>query len=181
MIIEDDYKIILDKIAAEFPEFKIIAKDTSSLMKTIDVMLKIITFGQMNSFMLDFTTTLGTKIYTPSTWVDMPVEAKITILRHELIHMRQARRYGRFLFSFLYLIFPLPVVFAYYRAKFEKEAYEESLRAIHEYRGPKAFTSGLKSRVLSHFTTAQYFWMWPWKKGLSVWYDSVVDRIKSEK
>jgi hypothetical protein len=96
--------------------------------------------------------------------------------------MRQAKKYGRLLFSLLYLVVPFPVGIAYFRKKFEQEAYEESLRAAYEWKGAKAFDSiELKERTLAHFTKAEYFWMWPWRASLDKWYDDAVVRIKSGK
>jgi len=146
-------------------------------MKTIDVSLKVITFGQMKSFMTDFITTIGQKVYVPEGWDLKPASSKAAVIRHERIHMRQSKRHGRIMFSIAYLLIPLPIFFAYFRKKFEQEAYEESLRAIYEYHGELAFTPRLKSDVIDHFTTSQYFWMWPFKKNLETWYDNFVAKL----
>lgn len=180
MAIHEEYEQILKDTKDEFPGFEIIEKKSSGLMKVIDVALKVITFGQMKTFMTGFITTLGEKVYVNEGWESIPVANRAGVIRHERIHMRQSKKYGRFLFSFLYLVAPLPVGFAYFRKKFEQEAYEESLRAVHDYFGPNAFTPQLKEYTLAHFTTAQYFWMWPWKKDLEKWYDSAVEKIKSK-
>ncbi len=74
---------------------------------------------------------------------------------------------------------PLPGGLAYFRKKFEMEAYEESLRTLHKYLGIKAFTPALKEFYISQFTSANYFWMWPFRKNLEAWYDGVVAKIKS--
>ena len=167
-----------DLIKTEFPNFKLVQKSESKLMQIIDVFLKIITFGQMRSFMRDFVTTIGTTVYVPSRWDTWPVPSKMAVLRHERVHMRQSRRYGRVLYSFLYLFFPLPVGLAYFRMLLEKEAYEESLRAYVEYYGLQIFKDGeVKDSMVKHFTTAEYFWMWPFRKSLEKWFDDVVDRL----
>lgn len=182
MGIVEAYEKILEEIQTEFPDFEIIQKEDSKLMKAIDIALKIITFGQMKAFMTGFITTMGNKVYVPSDWADYPLVSRTSILRHERIHMRQAKKYGRLLFSLLYLVVPFPVGIAYFRKKFEQEAYEESLRAAHEWRGAAALDSAeLKKRTLAHFTTAEYFWMWPWRASLNKWYDDAVARIKSGK
>jgi hypothetical protein len=96
--------------------------------------------------------------------------------------MRQGKKYGRFLFSFLYLLFPLPVGLAYFRKKFEQEAYEESIRAIYQYHGEKAASSSqVREFIISQFTTANYFWMWPFRGNLEKWFDSTIEKIKSGK
>lgn len=166
------------EIFTEFPHFKVIPKEESFKMKAINIFLKIITFGQMKTFMTHFITTIGQEVYVPTKWKSWPEKSRMSILRHERVHMRQAKKYGRFLFSFLYLFFPLPTVFAYYRMKFEREAYTESLRAMVEYYGKDAPTDPeVKENMLKHFTSAEYFWMWPWKKGLNKWYDETVKSL----
>lgn len=179
MISDDSYTKLIQEIKVEFSDFEIIPKKDSKLMKTIDVILKTITFGKMKHFQTNFTTTLGNKIYTSSSWDDYSPATKIQILRHERIHMRQSRKYGRVLFSFLYLMVPLPCGIAYFRKKFEMEAYEESLKIIHQHRGEKAFTPDLKEFYVSQFVSANYFWMWPFRKNVEAWYDGVVAKILS--
>lgn len=179
MSMKSEYESLLIDTKEEFPDFEIIAKQNSFLMKTIDVALKIITFGQMKAFMTGFITTLGQKVYVHDKWRLSPYTNKCEVIRHERVHMRQAKRHGRFLFSLMYLVIPLPTVFAYYRRKFEQEAYEETLRAVYEYRGVSAFTPQLKESIIAHFTSSQYFWMWPWRKDIEKWYDASVKKIKS--
>lgn len=180
MTIKENYETLLVEIRKEFPDFHIIKKEDSRLMKLIDVCLKIISFGQMKTFMTDFITTLGSKVYIMERWESVALIDRIAILRHERVHMRQARRYGRFLFSFLYLMFPLPIGFAYFRKKFEQEAYEESIKTIYQYYGEKAICSTRqKEFIISQFTSANYFWMWPWRKDLEKWYDAAVEKAKS--
>ena len=181
MNIEEVYKVLLLEIKSEFPDFEIIEKEKSVLMKFIDTALKIITFGQMKLFMTGFITVLGNKVYVPSSWKDATVTSKAEVIRHERVHMRQSKKYGRVLFSILYLLVPFPLGIAYFRKKFEQEAYEESFRAIYEYHGEKAFTPALKEGMIAHFTTAQYFWMWPFRKNLETWYDAAIEKAKSSK
>lgn len=163
------------EIKLEFPTFKVVKKEDSRLMKAIALFLKIITFGQMDAFMTQFITTVGTTVYVTSKWGSMPETSRMAILRHERVHMRQARRHGRLLFSLLYLFVPLPTMFAYYRMKFEKEAYEESLRAYAEYYGLEQVRNArFRDDIIKHFTSAEYFWMWPFKKNLENWYNDFV-------
>ena len=179
MAIVEEYSKLLEETKKEFPDFEIIEKEKSALMKLIDVALKIITFGQMKLFMTGFITVLGNKVYVPGSWEDATVTSKAEIIRHERVHMRQSKKYGRVLFSILYLLVPFPLGIAYFRKKFEQEAYEESFKAIYEYHGEKAFTPRLKESMIAHFTTAQYFWMWPFRKSVEAWYDEAVKKTLS--
>ena len=54
---------------------------------------------------------------------------------HERVHLRQFARHGRLLMSILYVLLPLPMGLAYCRARFEREAYEETIRAAFEVYG----------------------------------------------
>ena len=177
MTLDEAYEKFLLDVKNEFPDFVIKQKETSVLMKFIDAGLRIITLGKMKTFMTGFVTTIGAKVYVPQNWSNSTASSKLEVIRHELIHMRQARKYGRLWFSILYLFLPFPLVFSYYRKKFEQEAYEESLRALYEYHGQKAFTDKLKSGIVAHFTTSQYFWMWPWRKSVEKWYDDFISKL----
>lgn len=174
MLSNDGYNKLIDDIRKEFPDFKIIKKTDSRFMKFINIFLYVSSFGKMKTFMNSFITTIGTTVYVPDSWDDRSVSSKAITMRHERVHMRQARDFGRIAFSLLYLFFPVPLVFAYFRMKFEKEAYEESLKAAYEYYGTKLFTQALKDDIVQHFTSAEYMWMWPWKKSMEEWYDRVV-------
>lgn len=166
------------QVRQEFPAFKFVKKSDSRLMSAIDTFLTVITFGQMKEFMKDFVTTLGTTVYVPDKWESWPTPSKMAVLRHERVHMRQAQKYGRLLYSLMYLLLPLPVGLAYFRMKFEKEAYEESLRAYAEYYGVTSLKSTpVRDSMVRHFTTAEYFWMWPFRKSLEKWYDDAVGKL----
>lgn len=177
MLSNEGYDALLNEIKNEFPEFNVVKKSESRLMRTIGSFLKIASFGKMNTFMDSFITTIGTTVYVPDQWDSRSASTKAITMRHERVHMRQARRLGRFIFSFLYLFFPLPVAFAYFRTRFEKEAYEESLRALAEYYGPKFFTPTLREKIIAHFISAEYMWMWVHKQSIEAWYDGVVADI----
>lgn len=179
MTIKEALNKILTETKLEFPDFEIIEKKDSILMKVIDVCLKAITLGQMNKFMTGFITTLGQKVYVTDSWTHGSLIAQAEILRHERVHMRQARRYGRFLFSFLYLMVPLPTGLACFRKKFEQEAYEESMRALYEYLGVGAFVHHNREAIITQFISANYFWMWPFRKNVEEWYDATTKKIIS--
>lgn len=167
-----------DEVRKEFPAFNLVKKSDSKLMTVINGILRLITFGQMKAFMEDFVTTVGTTVYVPSKWEFWPTQSKMAVLRHERVHMRQSERYGRLLYSLMYLFLPLPVGLAYFRMKLEREAYEESLRAYAEYYGVQSLKDEkVRASMVQHFTTAEYFWMWPFKKSLEKWYDDSVAKL----
>ncbi len=170
---------LVDEIAQEFPDFKLVKKADSKFMKVLDVLLRIITFNQMKTFMTNFTTTIGDTVYTNTEWEKRSEVSRIVTLRHERVHMRQKNRYTSFGFSFLYLFFPFPIGLAYFRKKFEMEAYEESIRSLVFYHSLSVVqASRTRANFVKHFTSAQYFWMWPFKKSVERWYDGVVKELE---
>lgn len=78
--------------------------------------------GKFNGPILTrFWTTIGSTIYYPTTVQDP--EQWETILEHEAVHVEQYRKYTVPLFLILYLLVPLPFGLAFFRWKFEREAY----------------------------------------------------------
>lgn len=164
-------------ITKEYPQFELREKRSSWLMRFIDAVLWLITLGRMKSFVSSFTTTIGYVVYTPTSWDDWSERSRIAILRHERVHMRQRKEKGAFWFSVSYLLLPFPVLWAYYRMKYEMEAYEESMRVLWEYQGTKALDDIHRAAMIRRFTSAEYFWMWPWRRRIERWYDDFVKRI----
>lgn len=135
--------------------------------------------GEQGKFMLLYATTIGNKIYMPKTWWDGATEQqRLILLRHEEVHVRQMKKYSVVFFFFLYLFVFFPVGLGYFRAKFEKEAYSETLRARHEYWGENSISSHqCRNWVIQQFTSSTYGWMWPFKKHLNRWYDKQLNNI----
>ena len=103
---------------------------------------------------------------------------KVILLRHERVHLRQRRRYGAFVMTFLYLIPFLPLGLAYGRARIEWEAYEETLRATAELLGSEAARSpSLRTHIVRRFTGPEYGWMWPFERAVQRWYDQVLESL----
>lgn len=173
------YEDTMREVKREFPAFRIVRKEDSSLMKLVNGFLFFITLGQMRDFMKKFTTTLGCTVYVPGDWRELTVIQRIITLRHERVHMRQRARLTIPLFTFLYVFCPLPGGLAYFRTRFEKEAYEESIRSTLElYPNGAALLMkpAVKKMMVENFTGPAYFWMWPFRKGIEAWYDDAVAR-----
>jgi len=172
---------LLHDLKVEFPDFRLMPKSDSTFMRVLHVLLSIVTFGGASkSFMSDYVTTIGHTVYIPDGWGRIPAEEKVVLLRHERVHLRQARKYGQLFFSFLSLCFALPLFLAYYRAKFEKEAYEESMRADAEQYGLTVFNDKYREFILRQFTGPMYGWMWPFSAGIETWYQETVKRVSKE-
>lgn len=163
-------------ILQDFPHFKEVRKSDSGLMKFIGAFLRIVTFGGMKSFMDSFTTTIGTTVYTPSSWDSMDDAGRCIVLRHERVHMVQKAHYGMWLFTLMYLIPIFPIGFAWFRAAFEMEAYGETITATLELRGAQvAMAPEFKARMVSRFTGPSYLWMWPFPDRVGEWFDTALD------
>lgn len=174
-----DVSSLRREIEREFPAFQIVRKEDSSLMRTINVCLLVLSFGRTRRFMHDFVTTIGEVVYVPSSWVIWSNASVRSVLRHERVHMRQKRRYGFLLFAFLYLFFPLPVLFARYRVAFEKEAYEETIRSDHAC-GKNVRDPLYRYRMVQHFVSEEYLWMTWDRRAIEMWFDSFVRNLTAD-
>lgn len=175
---------VLSKAKEFFPDLEIKYKDESTFMKTLG---KLLFFNK--SFMTQFTTTIGSTIYFPNRKFEQirPVSTLIVLL-HELVHVHDAKKWTRPIFSFLYL-FPLslsllflPLLFfswkiflplliisllplpAYFRMSFEKRAYLVSLYCAQKLSVKKQFNINLENAAkgyLENFKDSDYYFMWP--------------------
>ena len=101
------------------------------------------------------------------------------MLRHEAVHLRQFRRYGRVGMALLYLGPILPLGLAWGRARLEWEAYAETLRATAEVYGLEAAASpALRARLIAQFTGPAYGWMWPFPSTVSRWVDDALAALQ---
>lgn len=168
---------LMDNMLEEFPTFHVVLKRESKLMRAIGMFLKIVSFGYASKFMTEFITTVGYTVYVTPDWYSTSEIARMIVLRHERVHMRQKRRYGMFLFSLLYTLFPLPGGLAYFRTKFEREAYAESIRATVELMPDGKYivrADTYKTFLLGQFEGPDYMWMWPFHKSNQAWFDDVI-------
>jgi hypothetical protein len=173
--ISSRYEKLLEELRAEFPRFQIIRKDQSAFHRAIHYALVGITFGGMRSYLDGYQTTIGSRVYVTSDWDSRSAEVRYVTMRHEAIHLRQFRKYTLPGMALLYVLLPLPLGLAWFRAQFEKEAYAESIRAAAEVYGPD-YPRGTAYRqyILDQFVGPSYGWMWPFRAGLERWYDRVL-------
>jgi len=168
----------IETIRSEFPTFRIVPKHGHWPSRAIDLALKAVTFGGQRSYLTRYHTVIGDCLYVPPTWEAMSDVDKVILLRHERVHLRQRRRYGAFVMTFLYLIPFLPLGLAYGRARIEWEAYEETLRATAELLGSEAARSpSLRTHIVRRFTGPEYGWMWPFERAVQRWYDQVLESL----
>jgi hypothetical protein len=175
----DRYRDLVAALEREVPGFRIVRKDESPLHRAIDVALRIVTFGRMRDYLGSYQTTIGRTVYVTADWdaID-PLERYVT-LRHEAVHLRQFRRWTLPVMAVLYVLLPLPLGLAYFRARFEQEAYAESIRAAAEVWGSRVPRSAeYRSHVIAQFTGPSYGWMWPFRGAVERWYDQVLASLE---
>jgi hypothetical protein len=169
------YDALVETLRAEFPGFRIVRKDRSVVHRAIHYALCALTLGRMTSYLDAYQTTIRRTVYVTADWDERDPDDRYVTLRHEAVHLRQFRSYTLPGMAVLYLLVPLPMGLAWFRAHFEKAAYAESIRASAEVWGP-AFPRRPEYRqhVISQFTGAAYGWMWPFRRDLERWYDQVL-------
>lgn len=163
---------------------KIYSKDRKLtwLWKAIAGFLKFVTFGKMNRFMTDFTTVLGRTIYFPAGWrIEHVGPEDYVTLCHEIKHVKDQYElgmgcfvFGAILFALLYLFIPLPIFFAYFRYKFERDAYRVSWYTSLEV--------GLKPDLdfyIAQLTGPSYLWTWILKPQVKRWFREHCQMIES--
>jgi hypothetical protein len=169
----------IEEIREEFPRFRIVDKSGDRLSRAIDVALRVLTVGRMHEYLTHYHTVIGDTLYVPDAWHQTPPLECVITLRHERVHLRQRRRWGLPLMTFLYLFPIFPLGLAYGRARIEWEAYTETLRATAQLKGlDAARSSALRQEILRRFTSADYGWMWPFESRVRRWYDRAIEEIE---
>lgn len=178
--VRDRLAVLLDEMAAEFPGFRVVPKASSRAQRAIHRFIAVITFGGNRSYLDGYHTTIGRRIYVTSGWEEMSRDRRWLLLRHERVHMRQFRRFTFVGMTLLYLLIPLPLGLAYFRARFEKEAYAETIRGSAELYGvDHVRDASFRDDIISEFTGPGYGWMWPFRGAMVRWYDSILAGLAS--
>lgn len=174
----DELKV---EIRGEFPDFKLTPKSESHLMRAVGGLLYALSFGRSRSFMQRYITTVGHTVYTNLGWDGMDDVAKIVVLRHERVHMRQQKRLSFPVYAFLYLLVVLPAFLAIGRTKLEQEAYTETIRAQLQYRGTGyVWSRDFQDWLASQFVGPAYLWMWPFPGYVMEWVKQTVESCVEE-
>lgn len=142
-------------LAAEIPGFRVIYKDESRLHQTIAALVRPLN----DRYLQDYTTVLfGTVAFPSRAWRRAVGELAIyEVLRHEAVHLRDARRFP-VLFELSWLLLPLPTVLTA-RAFWEWRGYAESMRARVEVGLP--VDDAWIEFVVARFVGPDYGFMWP--------------------
>jgi hypothetical protein len=174
------YDSLVEALRVELPGFRIVRKDRSRLHRAIHHVLIVVTFGRMRSYLDSYQTTIGKTVYVTADWDDLDPDQRYVTLRHEAIHLRQFRRYTLPGMAVLYVLLPLPLGLAWFRARFEMAAYAESIRAAAEVWGPEyPRRNSYRAHIIDQFVGPSYGWMWPFRASLERWYDRVLASVET--
>lgn len=169
----------VDELGRRDPPVRIVRKSDVWHQKAIGGALRVLTLGGQSKYMTEYVTTLGHTIYVPDDFESLPALSRLKTLRHESVHVAQFERLGWPLMTLLYVLVPLPIGLAYYRAQLELAGYAESLRTIAEFNGIAAARAA-KPRIVAHFTGPDYAWMWPFPSTVDRWLEDVLAAIEAE-
>ena len=165
---ESRFDTLLQQAQREFRLLRVLPKRRSLLMR---VLYRAVLMPLWNpTFLDDYTTTLFF-------WVFMPQELIGTddgyrVLRHELVHVRDAWRTGLLPFAFSYL-FLLPSGLTL-RAFWELRAYTETMRVEFEETG--AIADDTIDSIARQFTGLAYLWMLPFPR----WVQRILRKRRAE-
>lgn len=168
-----------------FPNLQIKYKNESRLMRLAG---KLFFFSP--GFMTEYTTTIGETIYFPSEkFIKLHSVSSSVVLLHELVHLHDQKKMGKFLFAISYLfpqilvpicalllfliswkiLLPLAILFsapvpAIFRTHWEKRAYLSSFYVLQLLGNKLKFNPHLESQekvFLNYFHGSSYYYMWP--------------------
>jgi hypothetical protein len=175
------YEQLLEEIRQEFPGFRVVRKTDSWTQRAIHQALRVLTFGAQSAYLASYQTTIRRTVYVTADWDRLSDAQRYVTMRHEREHLRQFRRYTTPLMTLLYLFGPLPVGLSWFRAHFEKQGYAESIRAAAEVYGlAHVREPRYREYVVAQFLSGSYGWMWPFRRSIENWYDSVVTELQSK-
>ncbi|MCS6911694.1 MAG: hypothetical protein RMK29_01930 [Myxococcales bacterium] len=178
---ERRYQTLLQELRRSYPRFRLRSKQNHPLQRAIHRALQLLTLGKMRTYLSEYQTTLGQTVWVTADWDAQPALQRWVTLRHEAVHLAQFRRLGMVGIALLYLLVPLPVGLAWFRMRLEREAYEETLRALAEALGVEALREpGLRSSIIRQFTGPAYGWMWPFPRAVARWYDRFVASLSGQ-
>ena len=183
---------ILSAIEYEFPDFKIVDKRESKLMRLLS---KLLFFNK--NFMSRYITVIGNTVYVPTKdWIKEDAYRSLSVFCHEWVHMKDNRRLGPF-FKLLYLspqIFSLlavlgfwnPLWFLFLICLLPVPSPTRSELEMRGYAVTMAVNWWLLERKPNYdwyskqFTSSSYYWMDPFKKDVLKDLQKEFDRIQKQ-
>ena len=142
----------------------------------------VVTFGGNRTFLNQYYTTIGPWIGVPQGWDHQSAAHRYAVLRHERIHVEQARSLGFGnaiaglpLFFLLYVLLPFPIGAAYFRWRFERVAYVEGIKAKLVF-APRNRAHLIDNAVMQ-LTQGHYGWtatLWPGERRVRAYFEAAI-------
>lgn len=104
-------------------------------------------------------TTIGKTIYYPDHIKNPYVYTDV--IEHEKVHLEQYKKYGTFGFLFLYAFVFFPVLGAYFRWKFEREAYLVQMKLSPVYKSSNKENIAFLINEIVDTLWFRYGFVWP--------------------
>lgn len=115
---------------------------------------------------------IGNNIWLSDRWNDMSPVSQLGTLRHERKHLVWYRNHTTILAAILYLFCFFSIGLAYYRARFERDGYSESLRTRVEFFGSgERVKQACWDMYERNFIGWTYLKMWPFRKTIRKWFE----------
>lgn len=175
------YDLLWARVQQEIPGVRIVKRSETWLGRVFSILSKI-TGQSYNTYL----TTIANTIYVYDSWFDQSWENKYVDLRHERVHLHQFRSWpfqflarpylwwiNAFIMGFCYL-FVLPTRHTM-RADFEREAYCESLLALHDLNW---LTDSEAIWLADIFNGPGYIHMWSYPEALT-WANDTIAAIRA--
>jgi hypothetical protein len=148
---------------------------------TLHYIVMVVTFGGNRNFRKGYYTTIGPIVGVPEDWEKRSAGSRQAVLEHELIHIKQCKKFGLGnawvglpLYTILYLLLPLPIGFAYFRWRFEREAYTHGINVKLGWEPHRR--AELIDRAVDQLSSGKYGWTWPFKKSVRRYFEENVKR-----
>jgi hypothetical protein len=163
------YECIVAEIRREFPRFRVVPKDESTLMRLAYRALLMRLW--CTDFMTSYTTVLLSVVYMPRRLIGS--EAGYRVLRHERVHLRDSARslVVPFVLSYAFL---LPAGLTV-RSIWEMRAYAETMRE--EFESTGSISEELIAHIEEQFTSSSYLYMCPFPGLVRRWVRRTRERV----
>lgn len=171
------------ELKMEFSKLRMQRKANHWYWRLLGWLVLIVTFGSNRTFVERYTTTLpGVVAWSEHKWKliaeGRDLDRVWTTLMHEREHLRQFRWKGPVNMGVAYLLIWFPVGLAWYRAKYERDGYLQTLRCWYLISPRWARSPEARQWWIERFTSGAYGWMWPFKSQVGRWYDDMLEQLE---
>jgi hypothetical protein len=171
-------EILKDSLARLTANGGRIVPKTGWFWVAIHYAVMILTFGSNRTFLNGYYTTLGNVVGVPKSYYENSIRWPLGVaetIEHENVHITQAKKWGLgnvwlgyIPYGICYLLLPLPLFFAYFRYRFEREAYAHGINFYLQFY-PNARDRRIYEAV-AQLTSGAYGWTWIMKRQVKKWF-----------